>query len=129
MTRRRDRRAYAAAYYRANRDAVREKQWRDHIKREFGITPKQYEEIMRWQLNVCAICGYTERCAGRDRLAVDHDHATGRIRGLLCTNCNRILGLAEDSAERLYAAIDYLHNAEPRTRLALTPSITLEPDQ
>src|SRR5262245_26645039 len=53
---------------------------------------------------VCAICGSLER------LAVDHDHTTGAVRGALCSNCNVALGLFSDSVQRLESAIAYLRS-------------------
>lgn len=57
----------------------------------------------------CEICGKQNYEYGRkERLHVDHDHATGIVRGMLCNNCNHMLGLAKDSVEHLQAAINYL---------------------
>lgn len=64
------------------------------------------------QGGVCAICKKPERHRSNGpkvkRLAVDHDHTTGEVRGLLCNNCNRALGLFGDDVTALQAAIDYL---------------------
>lgn len=63
------------------------------------------------QEGLCAICHQPETVKYGDRvkdLAVDHDHETGEVRGLLCNNCNRALGMFGDSAERLLAAARYL---------------------
>lgn len=59
-----------------------------------GITPQKYNEMLEYQEGTCAICGQPPE---RRRLAVDHDHVTGQIRGLLCRNCNTALGLVGDS--------------------------------
>lgn len=59
----------------------------------FGLTPAGFERLAQRQGRVCAICGEPERPPRR--LAVDHDHATGRVRGLLCGRCNRALYLVE----------------------------------
>lgn len=62
------------------------------LKHKYGITPGQYEELLATQNNCCAICNKHESEENR-RLAVDHNHKTGEIRGLLCTYCNhRIVG-------------------------------------
>jgi hypothetical protein len=57
----------------------------------------------------CAICGRAEP-NGRGRWHIDHDHKTGKVRGLLCNNCNVLLGHAHEDPAILWAAIDYLAN-------------------
>lgn len=81
-----------------------------------------YQELFEAQKGRCAICGVHEsekvaRSGRVRRLAIDHDHATGATRGLLCTACNVMLGNAEDSPERLEKGARYLrsrtsHNVE-----------------
>lgn len=68
------------------------------------ILPK-YEELKTLQNNVCAICKKEE--LGKD-LAVDHCHKTQKVRGLLCENCNRAIGLFKDDPVVCRAASDYL---------------------
>lgn len=68
---------------------------------------KQYKNYLASQNNLCAICGQPEISA-RYRLNVDHDHITGKIRGLLCSLCNRGLGNFRDNPELLEQAIRYL---------------------
>ena len=79
-------------------------------KRKFGITVDQYDLMFSEQNGKCAICGTTE--PGRDdkNFAVDHDHHTGKVRGLLCMNCNRGIGLLNDDISNLTNAINYLNN-------------------
>lgn len=86
----------------ANPDRLRAK----NLMYSYGITPVEYDKILEDQSGVCAICG--EQCSCRGRLAVDHDHRTGVVRGLLCNNCNRSLGLLKDSREVLLSAVAYL---------------------
>lgn len=64
--------------------------------------------MLEAQGGVCAICKGPETKPNAKYLAVDHDHATGAVRGLLCNNCNRAIGLLGDDAERLIAGADYL---------------------
>jgi len=90
----------------ANRDRVRAKYRKHDLKRTFGITVEQYDEMLRRQKGVCAIC--QKPCKSGRRLAVDHDHATGRVRALLCSNCNRGIGCFHDDPQMLEAAIRYL---------------------
>lgn len=73
----------------------------------FGITLKQYDEMLDAQGSRCAICGKTPEDNGR-RLAVDHDHNTGEIRGLLCVSCNMGLGKFGDDPTLIAKAIAYL---------------------
>jgi hypothetical protein len=70
--------------------------------RDFGITVRQYEEILRIQGGTCAICGLPPK---HRRLAVEHDHVTKRVRGLVCWNCNyfKIGRNTAASAERVLA--------------------------
>lgn len=81
-------------------------------QQKYGITSEQYDELLASQGGVCAICGQPERSKSRNghllKLAVDHDHETGTVRGLLCDRCNRGLGFFGDDPERLAAAIAYL---------------------
>ena len=88
---------------------------RAKLKRNFGLTLEQYEAMVRAQDGRCAICGTGEpggRGARTGSFAVDHDHGTGRIRGLLCNGCNTGLGLFKDSPSVLRSAIDYLRRGD-----------------
>ena len=71
----------------------------------FGITAKQYDEMFASQNGRCAICMREDK---RQRLAVDHDHKTGRVRGLLCLHCNVAIGKLDDDAEIVRRAFFYL---------------------
>lgn len=76
------------------------------LKRNFGITVEDYDALLREQGGVCAICKGTNS-SGR-RLGVDHCHATGKVRGLLCCLCNSGIGKLQDSLELVETAADYL---------------------
>ncbi len=94
-------RAYCSIKCRA--DAARKKGQRYTIKQDM---PKgQYEEVLESQGGVCAICGGDD---GKRSLAVDHDHATEKIRGLLCSRCNMGIGAFGDSAPLMRDAATYL---------------------
>lgn len=80
------------------------------LKRKFNITARQYDQILQIQNGVCKICSKINK-NGR-RLAVDHDHKTGKVRGLLCLHCNAILGYSKESIEILYNAIKYLKTVD-----------------
>jgi hypothetical protein len=79
-------------------------------KRAYGITVNQYEEFNHAFGGVCHICG--NKCASGRRLAVDHSHQSGLIRGLLCINCNKGIGNFKDNKDLLQKAIDYLKFAD-----------------
>jgi len=70
--------------------------------KQYGLTPEDYARMWRSQGGVCAMCG------GDVHLYVDHDHETLAVRGLLCGQCNRLLGCAADRPEILLRAVQYL---------------------
>lgn len=80
------------------------------LKRYYGITTDQYYAMNASQNGVCKICNKT--CKTGRELAVDHCHVSGKIRGLLCSNCNTGLGAFKDNTESLEAAIKYLKEQE-----------------
>ena len=82
-----------------------------YYKRVYGITIEDYLDLAEKQNFVCAICGKENFAMGRNHsgaLVVDHDHETGKVRGLLCHNCNRALGLFHDNVETLKKAQEYI---------------------
>lgn len=81
------------------------------LKKHYGLSKAEYDAMSDRQGHVCAICGIAESLVIRGkavRLAVDHDHVTGKVRGLLCRDCNTAIGMFKDSIESLTRAIDYL---------------------
>lgn len=97
--------------YQENRSNEVKRMRRRHIATEFGINERTYQELFTAQGGVCAICGKPETKMFRgsvSSLSIDHDHDTGKIRGLLCSSCNLGLGYFKDSIESLSNAIDYL---------------------
>lgn len=74
------------------------------FQEKYGLTVEQYQIMCLMQNNLCAIC--CEEPEGN--LHVDHDHATGEVRGLLCNNCNNGLGRFKDNIESLKNAVLYL---------------------
>lgn len=76
--------------------------------RQLGVCNVRYDEMLVAQRGACAVCGSTLNSSRYTKLAVDHCHRTGKVRGLLCTNCNTMLGLAKDSPLRLRRAAEYL---------------------
>jgi Recombination endonuclease VII len=77
----------------------------EHLKRKFGLTLDEYDQLLEAQGGGCAICGAKP---GKISLHVDHDHETGEIRGLLCFRCNGGLGQFKELAARLLRAADYV---------------------
>ena len=82
---------------------------------KYKLTLEDYDHMLEKQKGVCAVCGKPETCAahygGVRRLAVDHDHKTGKVRGLLCALCNQALGCVGDSKERLLQLAIYLEQS------------------
>lgn len=78
----------------------------NHIKKKFNISADAYEDLLNKQNGVCAICNLHD--ASGQRLAVDHEHETGRIRGLLCFSCNVGLGKFREDIAILSKAINYI---------------------
>lgn len=74
---------------------------------KYNLTIEQYDAIVKKQNNLCAICE-GNNFGKHDKLFVDHDHFTKKVRGLLCINCNTLLGNAKDSPQILERAIRYL---------------------
>jgi hypothetical protein len=99
-------------YYYDHREEASIRNRSYYLKTKFGITLEQYQEMFDAQGGVCAICGKPETSksnTGDDKLlAVDHDHKTGEIRGLLCNKCNAGIGHFDDSDNLLEKAIKYL---------------------
>jgi hypothetical protein len=84
-----------------------------NLRHRYGIGISEYEELLNRQDFKCATC--ETQHTNKKPLHVDHEHATGKIRGLLCGSCNRALGLFKDSQENLHKAIAYLKQAESTT--------------
>lgn len=86
---------------------------RYQLKSRYGLTPEQYRAILDSQDGLCCICRCPEtlidhRTKRPRRLAVDHRHDTGAVRGLLCAKCNKAIGLLKENPRTLLAACDYL---------------------
>lgn len=100
------------------RQQVRRSALKSQLKGEFGLTLKDYRSMFDAQGGCCAICGKsgTRRGQGRPgrgggrskKLGVDHDHATGKVRGLLCRECNAGIGFLKDDITLVQTALDYL---------------------
>ena len=91
----------------ARREQMRQASRRGQLRR-YGLTEERYEEMLNAQGGRCKICGTADHLDQDQLLCVDHDHCTGAVRGLLCGNCNRMLGHARDRPEVLLTAAIYL---------------------
>jgi hypothetical protein len=96
--------ARVKVYHKNNRAKVTKQQLISHRRREYGLTEEEYNNMVLSQNNMCAICNKPS-----DRtLHIDHDHITGKVRGLLCSNCNLGIGLLQEDLIILDRAIEYL---------------------
>lgn len=100
-----------SARWRANNpEKVQEIGYRARLKKSFGMTLEEYNEIFESQNGKCLICESTGR-GGRSKryqLFVDHCHKTGKVRGLLCMKCNSAIGYFDEDIARMKSAISYL---------------------
>lgn len=102
------------AYEAARREKLGVRGRKDRkLKYLYGMSINEYSQLLKSQNNVCAVCGGKEtvinnKSAKLQKLSVDHDHATGKVRGLLCTACNKALGLLNDNPDVLEKARIYL---------------------
>lgn len=110
--------AYAREWRSRNKDRYREYErqrhannpdrvWAVNIRLHYGVSVDDYQRMYDDQRGCCAIC--FAPFAGKG--CIDHDHDTGRVRGLLCKPCNLAVGQMMDSPERLRSAADYLERA------------------
>ena len=76
------------------------------VKKHYNLSAEEFQKKIDEQDGVCAICKKPNHTGWN--LCIDHDHETNEIRGLLCQNCNRAIGLLRDSSENLQRAVDYL---------------------
>ena len=109
--------AKARTYYHRNGGSERAKV--RHIERKYGLSKEEFEALLHKQECKCAICRNPLKVNsgnGGDGPCIDHCHDTGKVRGILCNNCNRGLGMFKDNTEYLTSAISYLREQHgPRT--------------
>lgn len=121
------RREYSRKYYANNKEKWRgqrshwtPERWRKHaeymreyvLKRDYGIDRKTYDEMAAKQGGVCAICHCEPN--GKGGLHVDHCHATGKVRSLLCAKCNMALGYYENYMEQFESYLNKWRNQNSR---------------
>ncbi len=96
----------------ANPEHTKSQKTKHHLKSNYGITPEEYKALEVKQNYVCAICKQSETAIHKvtakiKKLAVDHCHDTGRVRGLLCLSCNQGIGKLKHNSEYLRQAAIY----------------------
>jgi hypothetical protein len=100
------------AWLKAHPERARWHHWKANLRKNYGLSVKQFETMWFEQNGRCANPGCSFIAApgarGVKGLHVDHDHATGKVRGLLCKPCNTALGQVEDKPKRLSGLISYL---------------------
>lgn len=90
-----------------------------HYRRRYGLSLAQYEAMVVARHGLCDIC---KQVPAKGRLVIDHEHATGMVRGLLCSNCNSAIGMFKDDVSLMKAGIQYV---EGWTRFKDRPHLEL----
>lgn len=96
---------YRRAYYQRNKEALKAAQQARARKALYGLEENDFADLLEHQGMGCAICGASPRVR---RMVVDHDHKTGKVRGILCHQCNLGIGLLGDCPLTLVDAAEYL---------------------
>lgn len=102
---------YLKSYNRRYQQINKRKKRDCEMRHDYGITIKEYEQKLEEQNGMCAICKKPETVFSWGKikaLAIDHNHITGQLRGLLCNNCNRAIGLMKDDIDNVKAMLDYM---------------------
>ena len=107
--------AAALLWKKNNPDKVKQYQRTSNLRKNFGLTMDEYQQMLEKQNNLCAICGKPEtfihhRTKEPARLAVDHCHKTNKVRQLLCRKCNSAIGLFHENVKVMQNAINYLES-------------------
>ena len=86
---------------------------RQHLRRKYDISLEEYNEMLLLQGGNCAVCHKEDAGGKHNVFCVDHDHVTGKVRELLCKDCNIVLGLVKDSPEHIGRLLAYIikHNS------------------
>lgn len=103
-----EKKATTRAQNRARYHAAPEKARDQFLRRRYGISQTDFDRMFFAQDGRCAVCDLADFPGPGNKPHVDHDHATGKVRGLVCVRCNVLLGMAQDQPERFHAAIRYL---------------------
>lgn len=106
--------AIGKSNYIKNKKRIDKKILQGHLRRSYGISLDNWNELFVRQNGVCAICKkpetrFSNKSRTTQRLCVDHDHNTNQVRGLLCHRCNSTIGLMEENTDRLSGILEYLN--------------------
>lgn len=99
---------YSRAYHKRKPEVARGAARKYALRSKYGLTLAQYDQMLAAQSGGCATCGAPEADSRGGLLHVDHCHVTGRVRSLLCSRCNTVLGRCEEDADLLRRLADYL---------------------
>ena len=91
-----------------NTEEFKNKSFARTLKRDYGISVEEFNSMLSKQGGLCKLCRKPEQHKTKKKLSVDHCHATGKVRGLLCHKCNVVLGLIKEDVTILNKAIEYL---------------------
>lgn len=100
------RRSQQQKAYRARTPRSYEQRKKEWLKSLYGMTVEDYNNLLNSQNEVCAIC--SQPCKTKKGLAVDHNHITGKVRGLLCANCNGAIGMLQEDPDIIEKAKQYI---------------------
>lgn len=95
-----------------DKTGVYEIERKSKMKKMYGISIGDYDRMLEEQGGGCAICGVKVPSERTKYFTVDHCHTTGKVRGLLCTKCNRALGMFNDNPQRVQNAVNYLQRSK-----------------
>lgn len=118
------RKASLAHYYKNRKANCDASHWRN-VKRRYGITKEQYEQIIAVQGGGCALCGIPVQSSGK-RLSIDHCHNSTVVRGVLCEPCNVLLGSVDAKPGWIEKVQDYLLN-NPAAKVVIAKCAEVEP--
>jgi hypothetical protein len=100
-------------YHSNNREKLNKKKRKYVVKYKYGLTPEQELEILKLQENKCANPRCRKELTNTKHTHIDHCHSTGKVRGILCRECNLALGFVFDNPELLQGLIEYLNRNNP----------------
>ncbi len=104
-------REYTREYKKKNPDTIPKVMRKLHLKKTYGITIEEWDDMFESQKGRCAICG-KHQSEFENALCVDHNHKTGKVRTLLCVGCNYFVGRIENNVELVKQIIEYVEETK-----------------